>query len=486
MALAGPPPSFATEAGGPDVTPDAVPGNPTCADLGYAHEVKVDPPTLLGTAELGTGDVNWSHDGYRLDWDSTYGVDAVIVKGGDAGNVYVYDPPAESLGDTGLVSPLNDGGNLPTISHFNFCYDYELEVTKTATTSYERTYNWTITKIGNATDLVMAEGQTHKVDYDVTVGLAGTTPHTDDDWAVDGVITVENPDPTQDAIVTDVTDVVSGGIPYADVTCEVLFPHSLEAGGSFECTYYTDLPDGTARNNTATATVAANSPVDGDSGTAAVTFGDPTTLVDECIDVDDDQFGPLGTACVSDPLPKTFEYSLSVGPYADCGDYEFTNVASFDPEGGEPVSDSWTVDISVVCGDNGGGEGCTLTQGYWKTHSEHGPAPYDDNWENLADGADTAFFDSGMSYHDVLWTPPKGGNAYFTLAHQYIAAELNILNGADGEDITSEMDAAAALFAGQGPWDTTLSKPETKLAKSLASTLDNYNNGLIGPGHCSE
>ena len=25
-------------------------------------------------------------------------------------------------------------------------------------------------------------------------------------------------------------------------------------------------------------------------------------------------------------------------------------------------------------------QGCTLTQGYWKTHSENGPAPYDDNW----------------------------------------------------------------------------------------------------------
>ena len=72
--------------------------------------------------------------------------------------------------------------------------------------------------------------------------------------------------------------------------------------------------------------------------------------------------------------------------------------------------------------------GCTLTPGYWKTHSTYGPAPYDETWALV--GEDTPFFLSGQSYYDVLWTSPAG-NAYYNLSFHYIAAELNDLNGAD-------------------------------------------------------
>jgi hypothetical protein len=45
---------------------------------------------------------------------------AVIVKGGPAYNVYVYS--AGQTSDAGLTSPLNGGGNIPTISHYVVCY----------------------------------------------------------------------------------------------------------------------------------------------------------------------------------------------------------------------------------------------------------------------------------------------------------------------------------------------------------------------------
>ena len=45
-------------------------------------------------------------------------------------------------------------------------------------------------------------------------------------------------------------------------------------------------------------------------------------------------------------------------------------------------------------------------------------------------GGEAMFFETGLSYHEVLWTEPKGGNAYFILARQFIAAELNVLKGA--------------------------------------------------------
>src|SRR5918994_1741661 len=49
-----------------------------------------------------------SHASRRLVFDRTsnIGVDAVFVKGGPGGLIYVYDPPAESTGDTGLRRPV--------------------------------------------------------------------------------------------------------------------------------------------------------------------------------------------------------------------------------------------------------------------------------------------------------------------------------------------------------------------------------------------
>ena len=487
MTLAGPVPALAGEPAGPAVTPTPVAGNPSCEDLGYAHGSKWNYPadSTGGTYPLGTGSVTWSTNGTYVNWTSTIGVDAVIVKGGPNANKYVYDPPTESRGDQGLVSPTNANNGKPYgLSRVEFCYDYELAVTKTAATSFTRSYAWTVEKTSPVTTLTLAEGQTATgVQYGVTVSDSST----DSNWRVTGDITILNPDPTLPAKVTGVTDTVSGppGIP-ASVTCPAL-PVTLAPGASIVCTYSAALPDGAARVNSATATVDATSKVKGGSGTAAVTFGNPTTLVDECVEVKDDKGGTspvvLGSVC-ADKAPKTFSYAMDIGPYATCGQYAFTNTAHFKTNDTRTTgSDSHTIAVSVTCKYEGG-DGCTLTQGYWKTHSEHGPAPYDDTWALLTNGADTAFFDSGMTYHKVMRTPPKG-NAYFILAKQYVAAVLNGLNGADQSDIQSTLDAAEALFDAQGTNDVTLTKAETKKAKSLASILDKYNNGKIGPGHCS-
>lgn len=134
--------------------------------------------------------------------------------------------------------------------------------------------------------------------------------------------------------------------------------------------------------------------------------------------------------------------------------------------------------------------GCTLTQGYWKTHSEYGPAPYDDTWAMLADGADTPFFLSGQSWFDVFWTPVKG-NPYYILAHQYAAAALNVLAGADPSAVSTELADAVTLLSTYTPFDVATIKENDKHSPTLtwfkdtAEVLDDYNNGLIGPGHCS-
>ena len=108
-----------------DVPPVLVTGNPSCTDLGYAYGTKWDYPadSSGGTYSLGTGNVTWSTDGTYVDWSSTFGVGAVIVKGSKAANVYYYDP--ESFGDTGLVSPVTSSGRAAGLSHVEFCYDID-------------------------------------------------------------------------------------------------------------------------------------------------------------------------------------------------------------------------------------------------------------------------------------------------------------------------------------------------------------------------
>jgi hypothetical protein len=208
----------------------------------------------------------------------------------------------------------------------------------------------------------------------------------------------------------------------------------------------------------------------------------PADEIDECISVSDDKYGDLGQVC-ADAAPKMFNYSIWVGPYEACGTYEFTNIASFvTNDTGATGSDPWTVMVNVPCGC-----GCTLTQGYWKTHSKYGPAPYDDTWGLLA-GGDAEFLDTGLTYYEVLWTVPKGGNAYFILAHQYIAAELNVLNGASiPDDVLAAWNQAGGLLV-EYQDDMSIPKKggDRALAIVLYELLDDYNNGLIGPGHCSE
>ena len=102
----------------------------------------------------------------------------------------------------------------------------------------------------------------------------------------------------------------------------------------------------------------------------------------------------------------------------------------------------------------------------------------------------TLFFGSGQSYYEVLWTRPKG-NAYYILAHAYIAAELNFLNGADPSAAQAAFDEATDLFNAYTPDYVAglKGKAGNELRSQfidLAEILDDYNNGLIGPGHCSE
>jgi hypothetical protein len=131
--------------------------------------------------------------------------------------------------------------------------------------------------------------------------------------------------------------------------------------------------------------------------------------------------------------------------------------------------------------------GCTLTPGYWKTHSIKGPAPYDDTW--LQVGEDTKFFLDTKSYYEVLWTAPKG-NAYYQLSFQYIAAGLNFMNGAGiPSEVQTAYNSATTLFNTYYPADIAPLKgnnPTRAQFINLAGILGDYNSGITGPGHCDD
>jgi hypothetical protein len=118
--------------------------------------------------------------------------------------------------------------------------------------------------------------------------------------------------------------------------------------------------------------------------------------------------------------------------------------------------------------------GCTRTQGYWKNHADPNKKQYDATWN---DYLSKMFFNSGMTYLQVLNKSPKG-DAYIILAHQYIAAELNVAAGASiPDDVLAAWNAATAYFKGE----TT---PGRSDLLAWAELLDDYNNGVVGPGHC--
>ena len=486
--------SLATPAAAPaaSVTPVFVDGNPPCATLlPGSIELRVEPPAdgvfTDGTLTV-TIDVRETADGQVFNWTSNIGVDAVFAKGGSGGNLYSYSP--ESTGDTGLHAPVNPNNDtFHDLSHLLFCYDIELEVTKTATTTFARDFDWTIVKSNDSGSsaldpLEIQESQPIEVDYEVTVTKdAGT----DSGWAASGTISVENPHPDLAANGVAVTDVITPGdiVATGTVDCE---PNTggnqatgltIAAGATLQCTYGpVSLPDGTSRVNTASATTTTVG-IGGDSGTANVTFGNPTTVTDDCVDVDDTfGEGPDENVCATTTFNYTVTFNTTDHPL-ECGESSVQNTATLATDDGQAEEATTTVWFDKLCE----GTGCTLTQGYWKTHSVLGPAAHaDDTWLLLPNGPNTTFYLSETSWYGVFWTAPQG-NAYYNLAHQFMAAKLNVLAGASTTAaVDSALAAAHTFFSAYTPANWPKAQKNTILAH--ATTLDQYNNGVIGPGHC--
>jgi len=120
-------------------------------------------------------------------------------------------------------------------------------------------------------------------------------------------------------------------------------------------------------------------------------------------------------------------------------------------------------------------QNCTYTQGFWKNHASQWPV------NNLTLGTVNYTAAELLS----ILNEPAAGNGLIILAHQLIAAKLNIAAGAD------PTAAAAAIAAADAQIGALVVPPvgagylSPASVSATATTLDNYNNGLIGPGHCA-
>ena len=368
-----------------------------------------------------------------------------------------------------------------------------LIVEKTAVTSYDREWDWAIDKTADQTALELAEGESFDVDYTIVVDATSQ----DVNHSVSGDITITNPAGNPAATIASIDDIDdeldASGVMTVDCGAAV-FPVVLNAEESLECTYSGDAAT-TDTLNTVTVTATG---VPGGSDTADVVWGDPANEIDECITVSDTYGeGPQGVQVCADDVDKTFNYTVTFGPDTNpeadvivaCGENTHPNTASFvTNDTGAQGNNDHNVNVTVECV-----LGCTLTQGYWKTHNDSfkGGAPTDDEWFTLFPvlGEDTIFYLSEMSWFDVFWTAPKG-NAYYNLAHQYVAARLNVSNGASvPTEVQDALNDATAFFEANTPDDFNALPKKSQERKDVltwAGILGSYNEGAIGPGHCDE
>ena len=120
--------------------------------------------------------------------------------------------------------------------------------------------------------------------------------------------------------------------------------------------------------------------------------------------------------------------------------------------------------------------GCVFGQGFWKNHPNQWPV--------------TQLQLGNVTYNQQqllsILNQPVRGNGLVLLAHQEIAAKLNIANGADGSCIQQTLADADALIGDLvvPPVGDGFLPPE--VVSGLADTLDEYNGGDLCAPECDD
>lgn len=121
---------------------------------------------------------------------------------------------------------------------------------------------------------------------------------------------------------------------------------------------------------------------------------------------------------------------------------------------------------------------CTLTQGYWKNHPSA--------WSRVS-----TMFLGNVSYTNAqlmqIFNTPANGNGLISLAHQLIAAKLNVLLGAvpvtQVQNAITQADALIGNLVVPPIGSGFLAPADTD---ALTNILDQFNSGQLGTTHCPD
>ncbi|MCS7295277.1 MAG: hypothetical protein NZ761_07750 [Dehalococcoidia bacterium] len=399
---------------------------------------------------------------------------------------------------TVAVSSTRDRGGVPGTT---------LSAYKTAMGYWERYYDWTVEKDADPEPLTLSPNQSETVTFTITATRGEPT----DVYGVRGRICVTNggSKPTENLTITDVVQYKVGAGQFHELTRAVVDTSAKPVLGPGESWCYpydvqfTPVPGAQYRNvalvkitnhsgsiNQNAQNCKPGTPCGPEPKTSFWLPAMPTEI-DETATLTDELDCPEGFECSpSGPwtwnLTGSWSQSLevTVTNVSACDSVEtrvgaLTNTATLtEDDTGQTRTATASVTVYADCptqpGGDGGYQGCTYTQGYWQRWTDRWPMGY---------SPDDPFYNSGQTWIQVLRTPTRG-NAYYILAHQFIAATLNVANGATApEEVQAALANAAAYFATADPNDPYATTPRADLV-AWAGTLDRFNNGYIGPGHC--
>ena len=146
----------------------------------------------------------------------------------------------------------------------------------------------------------------------------------------------------------------------------------------------------------------------------------------------------------------------------------------------------FTANLICKTQDCRGGDGCTYTQGFWKTHGPTGCL--NGNNTNEWPAAALPMTLGTVQYTDLelcsILNKPAAGNGLISLAHQLIAAKLNLAKGANPTDAAAAIAAADALIGGLVVPPVGAGSLANAVTSALTDALTDYNEGATGPGHC--
>lgn len=246
---------------------------------------------------------------------------------------------------------------------------FDLTVSKTAAGTLDRAYTWTITKSvdkTSASSLYAGVGFT----FNYTVSVSHNNG-VDSNWAVTGVITVNNVNnfAVQHVNITDeIND--TGASCSVDNGSDATIPANGSLTFTYSCSYSAAPASLDGEQNTVTITwpdQASNPVLLAGSAFDSVGITFTANQVDECVAVTDSAQGTLGTVCVGDANPKAFTYSRTIPtPASGCQSYD--NTATFTSnDTGATGSAGQTVTLCRIPPVTG-----ALTIGFWQNKNGQG------------------------------------------------------------------------------------------------------------------